>query len=240
VQSPEPGPQTIRKFPTVLVVILVIGAALRLTFPAADPPWRTPVGIVWHDEGAWVHNARNKALFGEWRQDEWNPMYIAPVFTGLEYLSFSAFGVGVRQARLVSELAGLASVLLLALGVRRIAGDAAGLFAGALLATNYVYVMYNRAAIMEGLMVAFIVASWYCSVRAQDRPWWGALAGVMAVLAFFSKAAAAFYIGALGLAAVMELLQPRQKLPPEQGLPPEGGSHEMKLLLPWLTGRSSQ
>ena len=59
------------------------------------------------------------------------------------------------------------SVLLLALGVRRIAGDAPALIAGALLATNYVYVMYDRAAIMEALMVAFIVASWYCSTRAR-------------------------------------------------------------------------
>ena len=33
-------------------------------------------------------------------------------------------------------------------------------------------------------------------------PRWGALAGVMATLAFFTKAAAAFYVGALGLAAV--------------------------------------
>ena len=46
-------------------------------------------------------------------------------------------------------------------------GDRPGSIAGALLATNYVYVMYNRAAIMEALMAAFIVASWYCSTRAE-------------------------------------------------------------------------
>ena len=191
----------------ILLLVCALPAApqdtVRTMYPAADPPWRTTVGVVWHDEGAWVHNARNRALFGTWRADEWNPMYIAPVFTGFEYLSFAAFGVGVRQARLVSELAGVGSVLLLALGVRRIGGDVAGLIAGALLATNYVYVMYDRAAIMEALMVAFIVASWYCSIRAQERPWWGALAGIMAVLAFFTKAAAAFYVVALGVAAVM-------------------------------------
>ena len=42
-------------------------------FPAADPPWNTTVGIVWHDEGAWVHNARNKALFGAWTQGRLEP-----------------------------------------------------------------------------------------------------------------------------------------------------------------------
>ena len=35
-----------------------------------------------------------EALFGAWRLDEWNPVYIAPVFTALEYLSFEALGVG--------------------------------------------------------------------------------------------------------------------------------------------------
>src|SRR5215212_5931966 len=121
-----------------MAAVLAVAALLRGIFPAADPPWNPTVGVVWHDEGAWVHNARNKALFGAWSQDAWNPMYIAPVFTGLEYLAFDAFGVGVRQARLVPELAGLASVWLLALGVARIAGHRAGLIAGALLGTNFV------------------------------------------------------------------------------------------------------
>ena len=187
------------------VAAIAIGAAaLRLLFPTADPPWNPSVGIVWHDEGAWVHSARNRALYGSWlvAGDAWNPLYLAPVFTVLEYASFAAFGVGLRQARLVSELAGLASVLLLALGVRRAAGRPAGLVAGALLATNYVYVMYNRAALMESTMIAFMVAAWYCYVRAQDRAWWGAAAGACALLAFFTKAAAAFFVAALAADAL--------------------------------------
>jgi hypothetical protein len=197
-----------RRFAAALLAIALLALALRVIFPAADPPWRPTVGVVWHDEGAWTHNARNKALFGAWRLDDWNPVYIAPVFTALEYASFEAFGVGVRQARLVSQLAGFLSVLLLALGVRRIAGRVPGLIAGGLLATNYVYVMYGRAAIMESLMVSLIVASWYCSTRAEKDPAWGAAAGVCATLAFFTKAAAAFYVGALGLVAAIGYLRP--------------------------------
>ena len=67
----------------LLLAIAALGLTLRVIFPAADPPWNPSVGVVWHDEGAWVHNARNKALFGAWTMDAWNPMYIAPVFTGL-------------------------------------------------------------------------------------------------------------------------------------------------------------
>ena len=205
------------QFAAALFLILAVALVLRTLYPAADPPWRSTVGVVWHDEGAWTHNARNKALFGAWRQDDWNPVYIAPVFTAFEYLSFKAFGVGVRQARLVSEIAGLISVLLLALGVRRIAGPFAAVIAGALLATNYVYVMYDRAALMEALMVALIVASWYCTTRAERQPVWGAMAGVCAVLAFFTKAAAAFYVGALVLTVVASAFRRNGDLPAKAG-----------------------
>ncbi len=195
-----------RTFRIGLALVLLLAAALRLAFPAADPPWTTTVGVVWHDEGAWVHNARNRALFGAWTADAWNPMYIAPVFTGLEYASFRLLGVGVRQARLVSELCGLASVWLLALGVARVGGRRAGLIAGGLLGTHYVYVMWNRAALMEGPMVAFMVAAWYCYARAQTAPRWGLGAAAAALLAFFTKASAAFFVAILGLDALLAIL----------------------------------
>jgi len=202
----DPGTDlSARRFAVGLVLVLLIAALLRVAFPSADPPWRATVGIVWHDEGAWVHNARNKALFGSWSLDAWNPMYIAPVFTGLEYTAFKFLGVGLRQARLPSEILGWCSVVLLALGVRHIAGRAAGLAAAALLATNFVYVMWNRTAMMEGPMAAFIVASWYCYVRAQSDARWGWAAGLFALAAFFTKAAAAFFVAALGLDAVLVL-----------------------------------
>lgn len=195
-----------RAFVLCLLLIVTIAAILRLVFPTADPPWRTTVGIVWHDEGAWVHNARNRALFGSWQLDAWNPVFIAPVFTYLEYLSFSVFGVGVWQARLVSELTGWLSVVALGLGVARLGGRRAGLAAAGLLATNYVYTMYNRAALMEASMIAFIVYAWYAFVRAQQQPRWGFAAGLLAVLAYFSKASAVFFVAALGLVALHGLL----------------------------------
>ncbi len=200
-----PGDMTKRAFVVAFMIALAVAALLRGLFPAADPPWNPAVGIVWHDEGAWVHNARNKALFGEWSLDRWNPLFIAPVFTGLEYLSFTMFGVGVRQARLVPEILGIVSVVLLGLGVARLAGRRAGVIAAALLGTNYVYVMWNRAALMEGPMAAFMVAAWYCYTRLDEDPRWGAAASVCAWLAFFTKAAAAFFVAAIALDASITL-----------------------------------
>jgi hypothetical protein len=49
-------------FALLLAGVLVLAALLRGVWLTADPPTSPSVGIVWHDEGAWVHNARNKAL----------------------------------------------------------------------------------------------------------------------------------------------------------------------------------
>ncbi len=90
------------------MAVLILGASLRSLWLTADPATQasTTVGVVWHDEGAWVHNARNQALWGVWRTDEWNPMYIAPVFTALEAAAFKTFGVGTWQARTVPVASG--------------------------------------------------------------------------------------------------------------------------------------
>ena len=204
---------TARRFVGSLLLVVGLAVLLRGVFPTADPPWHATVGIVWHDEGAWVHNARNRALWGQWSLDAWNPMFIAPVFTALEYASFATFGVGLWQARLVSQVAGVASVLLLALGTARVAGRTAGLLAGALAASNYVYVMYNRAALMEATMVAFMVAAWFFYTLAQRRAGWGAAAGICALLAFFTKAAAAFFVAALGFDALLALFVAGRRTP---------------------------
>jgi 4-amino-4-deoxy-L-arabinose transferase-like glycosyltransferase len=212
----EHGDVSRRTFGSILFSILAVAALMRGLFPAADPPWNPSVGIVWHDEGPWVHNARNKAMFNEWSMDQWNPMYIAPVFTGLQYVAFQTLGVGVRQARIVPQALGLLSVWLLALGVARLAGRRAGLIAAALAGTNYFYTMWNRAALMEGPMVAFMVASWYCYVRADDRPRWGFAAAACALLAFFTKASAAFFVVALGLDALVSILRSRATSAPSR------------------------
>ena len=196
---------TPRRFTALLVLIVTVGAGLRFVYPTADPPWQAAVGITWHDEGPWVHNARNKVLWGEWSTDRWNPMYLTPVFTGLEYVALSACGVGQWQVRTVSQVMGLLSVLAVGLGLAACASRRAGIAAAALLATNYIWVMWNRAALMETTMVAFIAISWSAYALAYRRPVWGAVAGASAILAFFTKAAAAFYVGALGLEVLLAL-----------------------------------
>ena len=98
---------------------------------------------------------------------------------------------------------------LLGVGLAALAGRRAALFGAALLATNYVYVMWNRAALMEATMTAFIVFSWAAYACARRRPTLGLLAGLAALLAFFTKAAAAFFVGAIALDALSTIAAAR-------------------------------
>jgi 4-amino-4-deoxy-L-arabinose transferase-like glycosyltransferase len=189
-------------FAASLLLIFAAAAVVRTLWLRADPPVEAPTGIVWHDEGPWVHNARNRALWGTWRTDDWNPVFVAPVFTALEYAAFRELGVGTWQARMVPVASGLIAVAFLMLGLRSMSTRGAAIAGGVLLATDYAFVTWNRAALMESTMSAFVVMAWACYARAARRPWWGVAAGICAALAFFTKAAAAFFVAALAADAL--------------------------------------
>jgi len=199
------------RYLTIALLIVLGGTMLRTMWLRADPP-TTSVGIVHHDEGPWTHNARNKALWGNWQTDNWNPVFIAPVFTAFEYAAFQAFGVGTWQARTVPVASGVAAIALLMMGLAALAGRWVALIGGALLATEYTWVMWNRAALMESTMTAFIVMAWAAYAMGSKRPAWGLVAGVATALAFLTKAAAAFFVGAIALDALITLALSRPGL----------------------------
>jgi hypothetical protein len=203
--SERVGRRSTLAFLILLTLMFVTAAGLRVAWLTADPPTNPALGIIWHDEGAWTHNARNRALWNVWRTDEWNPVFIAPVFTGLEYAAFRVFGLGTWQARTVPVASGLLAIAVLMAGLSVVAGRRAAIVGGCLLATNYVFVMWNRAALMESTMTAFIVGGWAAYAVAQRRPGIGFVAGIAAVLAWFTKAAAIFFVAALGFESILVL-----------------------------------
>ncbi len=197
-----------RRFLIAAMLILTAGAAMRVLWLRADPPTAS-VGIVWHDEGAWVHNARNRALWGAWRTDNWNPVYIAPVFTGLEYAAFETFGVGTWQARTVPVASGLVALAALMIGLAATwssrsqeIGRRVALIGGALLAYDFTWIMWNRAALMESTMTALIVVAWAAYALGERNPIAGLIAGIATCLAWFTKASAAFFAAALVIDAL--------------------------------------
>lgn len=200
-----------RRYLALALLILALGGALRTLWLRADPP-TTSVGIVWHDEGAWTHNARNRVLWGTWTTDDWNPVYVAPVFTAFEYAAFRTFGVGTWQARTIPALSGVIAIAAIMIGLAAVTGNRrVALAGGVLLAAEYSWVMWNRAALMESTMTMFMVVAWTAYALSSKRPIWGLLAGAAAALAWFTKASAAFFAAAIVLDAAIAFIAPASR-----------------------------
>ncbi|GAA3458445.1 glycosyltransferase family 39 protein [Saccharothrix longispora] len=119
-----------------------------------------------------------------------------PAATWVMGLSARLFGVNAWSILVPQALMGVASVGLLHAAVRRTAGEAAGLVAGAVLALTPVAVLMFRFNNPDALLVLLLVAGAYCAVRATEgaRPGWLALAGAAVGFAFLAKMLQAFLV----------------------------------------------
>src|ERR1044071_7649153 len=84
-------------------LLIFLAVFLRLIALRSDPysslDWSA--GLL-TDEGFYIHNARNVALFGHARTDEFNNMLLSPWLHYLQVGVFQTFGTGAVQARLIS------------------------------------------------------------------------------------------------------------------------------------------
>jgi 4-amino-4-deoxy-L-arabinose transferase-like glycosyltransferase len=104
-------------------------------------------------------------------------------------LSARIFGVNTWSLLVPQALEGVAAVWLLYLTVRRRFGPAAGLIAGAVMATTPVAVLMFRYDNPDSLLVLLLVASAYAMVRGLEdgRTRWLALAGALVGFGFLAK-----------------------------------------------------
>jgi 4-amino-4-deoxy-L-arabinose transferase-like glycosyltransferase len=106
-------------------------------------------------------------------------------------ISARIFGLNGWSMLVPQALEGVAAVALLAAAVRRVAGSAAGLAAGALLAITPVAVLMFRFDNPDAMLTLLLTASAYATVRALRSAargqWWLALAGALVGLGFITK-----------------------------------------------------
>ena len=118
-------------------------------------------------------------------------------------LSARLFGYSSWSLLVPQALEGIAAVSLLAAAVRRVAGPAAGLIGGAVLALTPAAVLIFRFDNPDALLVLLLVAAAYCVTRALEagRTRWLVLAGTALGFAFLTKSGQALLpVPALGLA----------------------------------------
>jgi 4-amino-4-deoxy-L-arabinose transferase-like glycosyltransferase len=118
-------------------------------------------------------------------------------------LSARLFGYNSWSLLVPQALEGVAAVALLAATVRRVAGSAAGLLAGAVLALTPAAVLIFRFDNPDAFLVLLLVAAAYCVTRAIEHASmrWLTLAGLAIGFGFLTKSGQALLaVPAFGLA----------------------------------------
>ncbi|WP_367129910.1 ArnT family glycosyltransferase [Saccharothrix sp. HUAS TT1] len=175
------------------LLVLLAGTAVLYLWRLGDSGWANAYYSAaaqagaesWH---AWFFGATDPA--GSITVDK------TPAATWVTGLSARLFGVNAWSILVPQALMGVASVWLLHATVRRTAGEAAGLIAGAVLALTPVAVLMFRFNNPDALMVLLLVAGAYCVVRATEgaSARWLALAGAAVGFAFLAKMLQAFLV----------------------------------------------
>ncbi|GIV19871.1 MAG: hypothetical protein KatS3mg023_1622 [Armatimonadota bacterium] len=190
----------------VFIILIVAAAALavwaRVVSLDADPDFR----LCWSsglltDEGFYTHNARNAVLLGHARTNEFNNMVLSPLVHAAQAAVFRVFGVGYPQARAVSVVCSLLTLVVLFAALRRAFGERVAWLGTLVLAWEHAYLMYNRMALLETPATLFLALAFYAWVRRGEGLAWSALAGVMTVVACSIKSLCAFFVPAPLLAS---------------------------------------
>ena len=190
------------------VIVIASAAALRIPCLSADPPHGLSSSRAeYTDEGLKFYQARNRALFGQWRIDTpWamqGHLANSPVPTVLAWRVFQLFGTGRVQLRCMSVVCGVLScTVILLIGFR--SGELlTGLLAAVFAAANYILVSYDRLALFESLFILLLLCAAFFYLEGGWRRW--TLAPVFLVLAYLTRASAALLAAAFACALATEL-----------------------------------
>ncbi|MGC8785249.1 MAG: ArnT family glycosyltransferase [Armatimonadota bacterium] len=189
-----------------VIILITIASALaiwaRVVSLDADPDFR----LCWSsglltDEGFYTHNARNAVLLGHARTNEFNNMVLSPLVHAVQAAVFRVFGVGYPQARAISVVCSLLTLMVLFAALRRAFGERVAWLGTLMLAWEHAYLMYNRMALLETPATLFLALAFYAWVRRSEGLAWPMLAGVMTVTACSIKSLCAFFVPAPLLAS---------------------------------------
>ncbi|MGH7467509.1 MAG: ArnT family glycosyltransferase [Longimicrobiales bacterium] len=150
------------------------------------------------DEGLWTNATKNFVAFGDWFMDGSTHLFLSPIFHLLSLPAFSVFGSSITSARLVSAVAGLASIALLYLTVQRLTNNnALAMTTAIVFAVDEWTVLVSRTALIESVELAVILlAAYFLSKRTTVNL---VLAGLALALALLTKLNSVFMLPVFAL-----------------------------------------
>ncbi len=194
-QHAQPAPEAARepRWVKPSVAALLLGTGLLYLWDLAKTGWANDFYAMAAQAGTWSWKA---LFFGS--LDPGNVVTVdkPPFSLWVMGLSGRLFGFSSWSLLVPNALAGVASVGLLYLAVRRLSGPGAGLLAGAGLALTPVAALMFRYDNPDAFLVLLLVAGAYCVVRALEHAStkWLLLAGVAVGFGFLDKMLQAFLV----------------------------------------------
>lgn len=134
----------------LLLVVLAIGAALRLLRPGADVPARAELTDAPVQDALWYLEAAAGPAEGLPRDLEPITAYDPPVWVHAARVWFACAGVSLGTAQALGALVSLATTLLVWRLARAALGPVEGLIAAAVLSTLYPFVWLSRTTLVYG------------------------------------------------------------------------------------------
>ncbi|MGW4520755.1 glycosyltransferase family 39 protein [Amycolatopsis sp. NPDC004378] len=191
--QPAPAPARKPRWIRPSVAALLAGTGLLYLWDLAKTGWANDFYAMAAQAGTWSWKA---LFFGS--LDPGNVVTVdkPPFSLWIMGLSGRIFGFSSWSLLVPNALAGVASVGLLYLAVRRLSGPGAGLLAGAALALTPVAALMFRYDNPDAFLVLLLVAGGYCVVRALEHAStkWLLLAGVAVGFGFLDKMLQAFLV----------------------------------------------
>ena len=192
----------------LLITFFSLMLLIRLVYLDADPSFVKRVGDL-SDEGVWVHNPRTLFVFGNLTPDEvTQSLSVTPLNALLMMGSFSLFGVGTFQARLVSALAGWFTLLILYFFLKKAWNRKAAFIGVLILGVNETFLIYNKLALGISLEAMFILLSFFWWYQGKENNSFYFLSGLSFAFAILSKLSA-YYLAPIFL--LLWLLQMYRK-----------------------------
>ena len=165
------APMPPKSSPNVLwgTIGIVLLLALRLIWLDSDPysPLSWSGGLL-TDEGFYTANARNGALFGQERLDEWNNAILMPTLHLFQKGVFAVFGVGMVQARLISVVLSLLTLGFLFDALRRTFNQRVAWLGVLFLGFEHTILLYHRMALMDTPGALVLTAAFWAFVRGTE------------------------------------------------------------------------
>jgi len=182
------------------VIVLVLGAALRVLYLDADPQYYAWSGYI-SDEGRWIYQAREMFLFRAISSDQLYEIHLvlAPLFQLVNYFLFNLIGSSGISSRIFTAFCGSALLLLFWIGLHRKVTPQA-LFAGLiLLAVQVDFVVLSRLAVPEMVTIFFQALVFFGLVARDPSRQRMAVLGVLTLIAVGMKATIVFVLGIFSL-----------------------------------------